>query len=106
MTNGLSPAGLIARSAAFARSLAPRKPFPFRQRRGGVTRALKPASLLLAVASPAGNPRRGHFASTPTAEAQNATITSLLSRLDVEGCDLRRLGLRMRDITRPIPGEA
>ena len=50
MTNGLSPASLIARSAAFARSLAPRKTSPFRQRRGGVTSALKPASLLLAAA--------------------------------------------------------
>ena len=82
MTNGLSPAGLIARSAAFARSLAPRKPFPFRQRRGGVRSALKPASLLLAaavllaiLAVVAG--------SISTAEAQDATITSLLSRLDV-----------------------
>ena len=81
MTNGLSPAGLIARSAAFARSLAPRKPFPFRQRRGGVRSALKPASLLLAaavllvfIAVDA--------ASSPV-QAQDATITSLLSRLDV-----------------------
>ena len=77
MTNGLSPASLIARS------LAPRKPSPFRQRRGGVTRALKPASLLLAVAILLVI-LAAHFASAPPAEAQNATITSLLSRLDVE----------------------
>ena len=77
MTNGLSPASLIARS------LAPRKPSPFRQRRGGVTRALKPASLLLAVAILLVI-LAAHFASAPPADAQNATITSLLSRLDVE----------------------
>ena len=76
MTNGLSPASLIARS------LAPRKPSPFRQRRGGVTRALKPASLLLAVAILLVI-LAAHFASAPPAEAQNATITSLLARLDV-----------------------
>ena len=86
MTNRLSPANLISRSAAFAHALTARLPVhplsPFRQRRGGVTSALKPASLLLAaavllvfIAVDAG--------SISTAEAQNATITSLLSRLDV-----------------------
>ena len=86
MTNGLSPASLVARSAAFARSLAPRKPSPFRQRRGGVTRALKPASLLLAVAILLVI-LAAHFASAPPAEAQNATITSLLSGMDVKAVD-------------------
>ena len=84
MANRLSPANLVARSAAFARALAQRNPrlSPFRQRRSGVTSALKPASLLLAaavllaiLAVDAG--------SISTAEAQNATITSLLARLDV-----------------------
>ena len=86
MTNRLSPANLISRSAAFAHALTARLPVhplsPFRQRRGGVTSALKPASPLLAaavllaiLAVVAG--------SISTAEAQDATITSLLSRLDV-----------------------
>ena len=86
MTNRLSPANLISRSAAFAHALTARLPVhplsPFRQRRSGVTSALKPASLLLAaavllaiLAVDAG--------SISTAEAQDATITSLLSRLDV-----------------------
>ena len=86
MTNRLSPADLISRSAAFAHALTARLPVhplsPFRQRRGGVRSALKPASLLLAaavllvfIAVDAG--------SISTAEAQDATITSLLARLDV-----------------------
>ena len=86
MTNRLSPADLISRSAAFAHALTARLPVhplsPFRQRRGGLTSALKPASLLLAaavllvfIAVDAG--------SISTAEAQDATITSLLARLDV-----------------------
>ncbi len=84
MTNRLSPANLVARSAAFARALAQRNPrlSPFRQRRGGVTSALKPASLLLAAAVLLVF-LAAHFTSTPRAEAQNATITSLLARLDV-----------------------
>ncbi len=87
MANRLSTANLISRSAAFAHALTARLPVhplaPFRQRRSGVTSALKPASPLLAaavllaiLAVVAG--------SISTAEAQNATITSLLSRLDVE----------------------
>ena len=87
MANRLSTANLVSRSAAFAHALPARLPVhplsPFRQRRSGVTSALKPASPLLAaavllaiLAVVAG--------SISTAEAQNATITSLLSRLDVE----------------------
>ena len=86
MANRLSTANLISRSAAFAHALTARLPVhplsPFRQRRSGVTSALKPASPLLAaavllaiLAVVAG--------SISTAEAQDATITSLLSRLDV-----------------------
>ena len=84
MTNRLSPANLVARSAAFARARAQRNPrlSPFRQRRSGVTSALKPASLLLAAAVLLVF-LAAHFTSTPRAEAQNATITSLLARLDV-----------------------
>ena len=93
MTNRLSPADLISRSAAFAHALTARLPVhplsPFRQRRGGLTSALKPASLLLAaavllvfIAVDAG--------SISTAEAQDATITSLLARLDVRVVFLRR----------------
>ena len=82
MANRLSPANLVARSAAFAHAQRNPRLSPFRQRRSGVTSALKPASLLLAaavllaiLAVDAG--------SISTAEAQNATITSLLARLDV-----------------------
>ena len=86
MANRLSTANLVSRSAAFAHALTARLPVhplsPFRQRRSGVTSALKPASPLLAaavllaiLAVVAG--------SISTAEAQDATITSLLSRLDV-----------------------
>ena len=86
MTNRLSPANLISLSAAFAHALTARLPVhppsPFRQRRSGVTSALKPASLLLAAAVLLVF-LAAHFTSTPRAEAQNATITSLLSRLDV-----------------------
>ena len=47
MTNRLSPANLVARSAAFA--LAQRNPrlLPFRQRGGGAMRAVRPAPLTL-----------------------------------------------------------
>ena len=80
MTNGLSPASLIARSAAFARSLAPRKTSPFRQRRGGVMRNLKPASLLLAAAvllvfiavDAASSPVQGQ---TPSADASLKSLS-------------------------------
>ena len=84
MTNRPSAANLVARSAAFARALAQCNPrlSSFRQRRGGVVRALKPASLLLAAVLLAF--LAAGVASPPTAEAQDATITSLLSRLDVE----------------------
>ena len=80
MTNGLSPASLIARSAAFARSLAPRKTSPFRQRRGGVMRNLKPASLLLVAAvllvfiavDAASSPVQGQ---TPSADASLKSLS-------------------------------
>ena len=83
MTNRLSTATLVARSAAFA--LAQRNPrlSSFRQRRGGVMRALKPASLLLAAAA-LFVLLAADITSAPNAEAQDATITSLLSRLDAE----------------------
>ena len=83
MTNRLSAANLVARSAAFA--LAQRNPrlSSFRQRRGGVMSALRPASLLLAAAVLLAFLAAG-VAYPPTADAQDATITSLLSRLDVE----------------------
>ena len=83
MTNRLFTACMTAWSEAFARALAPRRPSPSRQRRGSVVRALKPASLLLAAAVLLAF-LAAEAASSPTAEAQNATITSLLSRLDVE----------------------
>ena len=85
MTNRLFTACMTAWSEAFARALAQCNPrlSSFRQRRGGVVRALKPASLLLAAAILLGF-LAAEAASSPTAEAQNATITSLLSRLDVE----------------------
>ena len=78
MTNRLSAANLVARSAAFA--LAQRNPrlSSFRQRRGGVMSALRPASLLLAAAVLLAFLTAG-VASPPTADAQDATITSLLS---------------------------
>ena len=54
MANRLSTANLISRGAAFAHALTARLPVhplsPFRRRRSGVTRALKPASLLLVAA--------------------------------------------------------
>ena len=54
MANRLSTANLISRGAAFAHALTARLPVhplsPFRRRRIGVTRALKPASLLLVAA--------------------------------------------------------
>ncbi len=85
MTNRLSPASLVARSAAFAHPLTARLPVhplsPFWQRRSGVTSALKPASLLLAVAVLLVF-IAVDAASSPV-QAQDATITSLLSRLDV-----------------------
>ena len=87
MTNRLSAANLVARSAAFALAFALSQRNPrhssFRQRRGGVMSALRPASLLLAAAVLLAFLAAG-VASPPTAEAQDATITSLLSRLDVK----------------------
>ena len=52
MTNRPSAANLVARSAAFARSLAQRNPrlLPFRQRGGGAMRAVRPAPLTLLAA--------------------------------------------------------
>ena len=50
MTNRLFNACLTAWSGTFARALAPRTPSSFGKRRGGVTSALKPTSLLLAAA--------------------------------------------------------
>ena len=83
MTNRLFTACMTAWSEAFARALAPRRPSPSRQRRGGVVRALKSASLLLAAAALLVL-LAADITSAPNAEAQDATITSLLSRLDVE----------------------
>ena len=83
MTNRLFTACMTAWSEAFARALAPRRPSPSRQRRGSVVRALKPASLLLAAAALLVL-LAADITSAPNAEAQDATITSLLSRLDVE----------------------
>ena len=89
MKNSLSPANLVARSAAFARALAQCNPrlSSFRQRRGGVVRALTPASLLLATAALLVL-LAADITSAPNAEAQDATITSLLSRLDAGFSDL------------------
>ena len=54
MANRQSTANLISRGAAFAHALTARLPVhplsPFRRRRSGVTKALKPASLLLVAA--------------------------------------------------------
>ena len=72
-----------ARSTAFARALAPRKLWPLGQRRGGVVSALRPASLLLATAALLVL-LAADITSAPNAEAQDATITSLLARMDVE----------------------
>ena len=83
MTNRLFTACMTAWSEAFARALAPRRPSPSRQRRGGVMSALRPASLLLAAAALLVL-LAADITSAPNAEAQDATITSLLSRLDVE----------------------
>ena len=83
MTNRLSAANLVARSAAFARAQRNPRLSSFRQRRGGVVRALKPASLLLAAAALLVL-LAADITSAPNAEAQDATITSLLSRLDAE----------------------
>ena len=81
-----------ARGTAFARALAPHIPPPrlssFRQRRGAVMSAVRPASLLLAAAALLVL-LATDITSAPTADAQDATITSLLSRLDVGGCVLR-----------------
>ena len=75
-----------ARGTAFARALAPHIPPPrlssFRQRRGAVMSAVRPASLLLAAAALLVL-LATDIISAPTADAQDATITSLLSRLDV-----------------------
>ena len=52
MTNRLSPANPVARSAAFARAPAQRNPrlLPFRQRWGRAMRAARPAPLTLLAA--------------------------------------------------------
>ena len=50
MTNRLSAANLVARSAAFARAQRNPRLSPFRQRRGGAMRAVRPAPLTLLAA--------------------------------------------------------
>ena len=50
MTNRLSPANPVARSAALARSLAPLRLLPFRQRGGGTMSTARPAPLTLLAA--------------------------------------------------------
>ena len=103
MKNSLSPANLFARSVAFA--LAQRNPrlSSFRQRRGAVMSAVRPASLLLAAAALLVL-LATDIISAPTADAQDATITSLLSGWMSGLCPTTRL--RMRVMTRPIPREA
>ena len=112
MANRLSTANLVSRSAAFAHALPARLPVhplsPFRQRRSGVTSALKPASLLLAAAVLLVF-LAAHVTSTPRAEAQDATITSLLSRMEVgvsefvnNGFHTQAAGYRPPPATNPI----
>ena len=61
----------------------PPRLLPFPKLGGGVMSALRPASLLLAAAALLAL-LAADITSAPNAEAQDATITSLLSRLDAE----------------------
>ena len=89
MTNRLSPANLVARSAAFARTLAQRNPrlSPFRQRRGGVMSALKPASLLLAALALLAIP--GALFVPDRAQAQAQVLVSNLEQTSTASSALR-----------------